>query len=69
MEKRIELRRYEIVQYVLEKPGAYILIGPANEAIYVGRSDTDLRRRLLEHLPGIEAKPCIASRTPDQRQL
>ena len=64
MGKRITLRRYEIEQHVLEGPGAYLLIGANDYVIYVGRSDTNLRSRLLDHLPGIETNPCIAGKRP-----
>ena len=64
MEKRIELRRYEIVLYVSKGPGVYRLIGGDSDVIYIGRSDTDLQRRLLEHLPGIETNPCIVGKRP-----
>lgn len=43
------------------KPGAYILADNANRALYVGRSDANLRQQLLAHfVPANEAVAVVA---------
>ena len=66
MGKRINLSRSDIVRYVSKSPGAYLLICRPDKVIYVGRSDTDLRGRLLDHLPENEEKPCIRIHGPQE---
>ena len=66
MGKRIELSRAQIVCYVSKSPGAYLLICRPDKVIYVGRSDTDLQGRQLDHLPENEEKPCIRTHGPQE---
>lgn len=49
----------QINSSVLKQPGTYVLANADNNAIYVGRSDSDLQSRLKNHLPGNEVNPCI----------
>jgi len=51
------------------RPGAYVLGWAANGAsqgLYVGRSDADLRSRLLQHLPGRELSIRLQIFAPDR---
>ena len=41
---------YAVVERISSVPGAYILGSANGQALYVGRSDTDIRSRLLMHL-------------------
>lgn len=45
-------------------PGAYILVNSSNNAVYVGRSDTDLNGRLKNHLSGNEENSWIQRSSP-----
>lgn len=40
-----------IDSYVGRSPGAYIILDPNNNAVYVGRSDEDLKSRLKDYPP------------------
>lgn len=44
---------------VLVQAGAYILVNANNNAIYVGRADSDLNNRLKDHLSQNETNTCI----------
>ena len=44
---------------VLPQAGAYILVNTSNNAIYVGKADSDLNNRLKDHLPQNEVNTCI----------
>ncbi len=51
------------------RPGVYVLGREQSgvfRGLYVGRSDTDLRRRLAEHLPAREANAFIRLHAPDR---
>ena len=58
------LEAENIVQ-VPASPGAYLL-GVEGRFIYVGRSDTDLRGRIRDHLPHIEQNDLINRHKPDR---
>ena len=45
-------------------PGAYVLVNGSNNAVYVGRSDTDLNGRLKNHLPECEENAWIRRSLP-----
>lgn len=53
-----------IRKHVLPKPGAYVLFTDKNEAVYCGRSDTDLNTRIQQHLTTNETNECIKTKNP-----
>lgn len=50
---------FKIDSNLLGGAGTYILVNVNNNAIYVGRSDSNLNNRLKDHLPQNEANICI----------
>ena len=59
MKGPFNLIQTQIDTNALPQPGGYILVNTSNNAIYVGRSDSDLRNRLSNHLPENETNACI----------
>jgi excinuclease UvrABC nuclease subunit len=59
MKGKFGLTYSEIDSVVSAMPGAYILVNNNNNAIYVGRADSDLNNRLKDHLPQNETNSCI----------
>lgn len=59
MKGKFGLTIAEIDSVVTNTAGTYILVNSNNNAVYVGRSDTDLNKRLKEHLPENEKELCI----------
>ncbi|MBU4343736.1 MAG: GIY-YIG nuclease family protein [Candidatus Omnitrophica bacterium] len=51
MRGKFPLNIVSIDNTVPTTPGAYVLVNTSNNAVYVGRSDTDLDGRLKNHLP------------------
>ena len=49
---------------VAASPGAYVLVNSSNNAVYVGRSDTDLNGRLKNHMPVREENAWIRRSYP-----
>ena len=59
----------ESLAQVETRPGVYVLGREQSgtfSGLYVGRSDTDLKRRLAEHLPAREANSFIRLYAPDR---
>ena len=59
----------ESIALLASRPGVYVLGREGSGTfygLYVGRSDTDLKRRLAEHLPGREANVFIRLYAPDR---
>lgn len=59
MKGKFSLTAAEIDSVVSNATGAYVLVNSNNNAVYVGRSDEDLNRKLKEHLPENEKELCI----------
>ena len=62
---RVLLSQLLISLHVGDGPGAYFLADEFWRVLYVGRS-TNLRDRLLEHLPGRESNPVIRNLQPSR---
>ena len=59
----------ESIALLASRPGVYVLGREGSGTfygLYVGRSDTDLKGRLAEHLPGREANAFIRLYAPDR---
>lgn len=54
-----KITAFQIDSNVLAEAGTYVLVNVNNNAIYVGRSDTNLNNRLKDHLPQNEDNICI----------
>jgi len=59
MKGKFSLTNFQIDSLVLAAPGAYVLVNNNNNAVYVGRADSDLNSRLKDHLPQNETNSCI----------
>ncbi len=59
MRGKFPLTSDSIDSTVSASPGAYVLVNSNNNAVYVGRSDTDLNGRLKNHLPQNEENSWI----------
>ena len=53
------LAMFQIDSNISAEAGIYILVNANNNAIYVGRSDSNLNNRLKDHLLQNEANICI----------
>lgn len=59
MKGTYSLTEGQIDSNVLAQAGTYVLANTNNNAIYVGRADTDLNNRVKDHLPQNEVNICI----------
>lgn len=64
MKGKFPLTNTSIDSFVPTGPGAYILVNSSNNAVYVGRSDSDLNSRLKNHLSGNEQNSWIQRSSP-----
>lgn len=64
MKGKFPLVNTGIDDYIPATPGAYVLVNTSNNAVYVGRSDTDLNGRLKSHLPENEQNAWIRRSSP-----
>ena len=64
MRGKFALNSASIDAQVPATPGAYVLVNSNNNAVYVGRSDSDLNARLKNHLPECEENAWIRRSFP-----